>query len=150
MNSKKSKIIKFSINNWNHLYSLEHAILRDKQSTGKELTIFGEIRNEEILNHKDTSIHIRFRQVDSFPEYTKTVNSQLVLGQIKRTEDKLTSTLPVNGEVFEELRKNLMEYADIDGIHIVVSIGLLLDDNNWPVNKTFDVTKLDYAMKGDA
>jgi len=150
MKSTQVKTIKFSINNWNHLYSLEQAISRDKQSTGKELTIFGEIRNEDILDNKDTPIHITFYQVSGTPEYYKTEDNQLILGKIKRLENKLESRLPVNADVFEELRKNLMEYADIDGIHIVVSIGLILDQQNWLVDTQQAMVKLDYAMKGDA
>ncbi len=150
MKNTQTKIIKFSVNNWNHLYSLEQAISRDEQSTGKELTIFGRIRNEDILNNRDIPIHITFSQVDGIPEYRKTESGQLILGQIKHLEDRLESTLPVSACVFEELRKNLMEYADIDGIHIVVSTGILLTENNWPVNQTINIFKLDYAMKGDA
>jgi len=141
--------IKFSVNNWNHLYSLEQAILNNEQNTGKSLSITGTIRNESILDNKDTPVHIAFKQTDATPKYTQTETGQIILGQMLHLTDRLECSLAVNGKVFEELRKNLMEYADIDGIHIVVSIGLILEQQNWPVNTECSVIKLDYAMKGD-
>jgi len=141
---------KFSVNNWNHLYSLEQAILRDEQATGKKLSIEGTVRNEDILNNHDTLIHISFNQVDDIPQYHHHKDGHIILGQITRQQDKLESTIPVSENVFEELRKNLMEYADIDGINIIVSIGIISDKNLWPINTECAITKLDYAMKGDA
>jgi hypothetical protein len=150
MKSTQALIMKFSVNNWNHLYSLEQAILRDEQATGKDLTILGVIRNENILDKKDAAVCITFKQVDNIPKYNKTESGQIILGQIKRCEEKLESTLAVSNDVFEELRKNLMEYADIDGIHIVVSLGFISDQQDWEVGTERDIVKLDYAMKGDA
>ena len=143
------KTLKFSVNNWNHLYSLEQAVLKDQQITGKYLTISGLVNELDLLENKSTPVLITFNQVDDIYEYNKTKSGQIILGHIKRLNDKLESTLPVNGNVFEELRKNLMEYSDIDGIHIVVSIGLDSEPHDWPVNTEYSILKLDYAMKGD-
>jgi hypothetical protein len=143
-------LLKFSINNWNHLYSLEQAILNDELATGKQLSIEGTIRNELLLGKHDTPVHVTFNQVDGTPEYSRAENNLMILGKIKRQDKIIESTISVNTKVFEELRKNLMEYADIDGIHIVVSIGLISSDELWPINTEYSLVKLDYAMKGDA
>ncbi|HEY9052766.1 MAG TPA: hypothetical protein VIQ03_14540 [Gammaproteobacteria bacterium] len=149
MNSISIKTIKFSINSWSHLYSLEQAIERAEQATGKHLSINGIIRKEPLFNDRDTPITISFDQVDGIPDY-HTLGQHKILGQTTYDKDKLTCSLPVDERVFEELRKNLMEYADIDGIHIVVTLGLILQDNNWPQGTPADIVKLDYAMRGDA
>ena len=150
MKPEQIKTIKFSVNNWNHLYSLEQAILRDEQATGNNLSILGAIRNQDILNNQDTPISISFRQIDDIPKYDKTDNGHIILGQIIRLDDRLKSSLAVNRSVFDELRKNLMEYVDIDGIHIVVTIDVLMQQKEWPVGSEFSIIKLNYAMKGDA
>jgi len=141
--------IKFSVNNWDHLYSLEQAILNNEKNTGKLLSITGTIRNADILDNENINTHISFKQSDHFPEYAQTEIGQVILGQMTRLADRLECSLNVNEKVFEELRKNLMEYADIDGIHIIVTIGLITEKNNWPVNTMYPIIKLDYAMKGD-
>ncbi len=143
-------IIKFSVNNWTHLYSLEQAILSNEQNTGKSLCITGTIRNEALLDNKDTSAHISFIQTDASPEYARTKTGQIILGQMRHLTDRLECSLSISEKVFEELRKNLMEYADIDGIHIIVTVGLITEKNNWPVDTMYPIIKLDYAMKGDA
>lgn len=149
MTSPDIKIIKFSISSWSHLYSLEQAILHAEQASGKSLNITGIIRNEPLFNSKDTTINIHFNQINNTPPYLRE-GQHIILGQLRYVDGCLVSTLPVDAHVFEELRKNLMEYADIDGIHIVVTIGLLLKNNNWPQNTDINIVKLDYAMRGDA
>ena len=149
MDNLKIKTIKFSINNWSHLYSLEQAIQHAQQATGKHLSINGNIRKEPLFNDKDTPITINFNQVNDLPGY-RDLGQYLILGQMTYREDKLLCSLPVDKHVFEELRKNLMEYAGIDGIHIVVTVGLLLQNDKWPLNAPADIVKLDYAMRGDA
>ena len=42
-----------------------------------------------------------------------------------------------------------MEYADIEGIHIIITIGLLSDKDHWLEGEKLQIIKLDYAMKGD-
>ena len=150
MSRKPLHIVKFSINNWNHLYSLEQAINRAEEATGKNLGIAGKLRNQDFLDNKDTPVAINFYQVDNTPDYQRSPEGHMILGQMQHTETGLACQLPVDERVFEELKKNLMEYADIDGIHIVVSLGLLLNDKQWPLNETADIVKLDYAMRGDA
>lgn len=143
-------IIKFSVNNWDHLYSLEQAILNDEYNTGKTLSITGMIRNENFLTNIDTPIHITLNQVNGTPKYKRCADGQIILGKLRHHDDKLDCSIPVSENVFNELRKNIMEYADIDGIHIIVNLGLILNQNIFPIDTELSIIKLDYAMKGDA
>lgn len=144
----------FSINQWQHLYSLQQAIKYEQQRTGNRLVIQGQIHNEAFLQNHNTAINIEFLQSDSLPEY-KTIRLQAeseptpVLAQITLTES-LSAEIIVNRDVFEELRKNLLEYADIDGIHIVVTLGVASNDSRWKAGESLPLVTLDYAMKGDA
>ncbi|MCW8855708.1 MAG: hypothetical protein OQK76_02470 [Gammaproteobacteria bacterium] len=150
MQSSLVKLINFSVNNWLHLYSLEQAVQKERQMSGGSLSIYGNLRNCELLDGQDLPVEIVFNRAVNAPRYESTNNEMIILGNITRAEDKVTSTIPVDEYIFEELRKNLMEYADIEGIHIIVTLGILLDDDHWPANKTVKLVKLDYAMKGDA
>ena len=142
MQSSLIKLISFSVSNWIHLYSLEQAIQKQHMS-GASLSINGKIRNCELLANQYTPIDITFNKAIDFPQYPLTDSQAIVLGTITQQENKITSSLPVDEDVFNELRKNLMEYADIDGIHIIVTLGVLLDDNQWPVNETLKLVKLE-------
>jgi len=150
MQSSLIKLISFSVNNWIHLYSLEQAIQKNQLASGGSLSIHGKIMNCEWLDNQDMPVEITFNKATETPPYASTNEQTIILGKITRQDDKITSSIPVDENVFEELRKNLMEYADIDGIHIIVTLGVLLDDKQWPVNGTLKLVKLDYAMKGDA
>jgi hypothetical protein len=150
MQSSLIKLISFSVNNWIHLYSLEQAIKKEKQATGGSLSIHGNIRNCELLANQDVPVEIIFNKVTDTPQYEVSNTQTIILGEMNHQSDSINSTVSVDENVFEELRKNLMEYADIDGIHIIVTLGVLLDDDQWPDNKSAKLVKLDYAMKGDA
>ena len=150
MNKPEITQLRFSVSNWAHLYSLQQAILRAEKASGKTLSIHGKIRDASVLDNEDTPITVDFYQVDGTPNYSSDAHDQLVLGQMRRHPDGLHTALPVDASVFEEMRRNLMEYADIDGIHIIVSIGLRLANGNWPMQQSVDIIQLDYAMRGDA
>ncbi len=139
----------FSVNNWNHLYSLQAAVQHNQQGTGRSLTIQGRLLNQAFLQRQDTPVSIRFVQCDQPPEYTHE-QDQLVLARLQRKPDGLSCVIAVDRGVFEELRKNLMEYADIEGIHIMVSLELLSDQAEWPDNESLPLLELNYAMRGDA
>lgn len=143
------KTLTFSVNNWNHLYSLQAAVQHNQQGTGRSLTIQGRLLNQAFLQHQDTPVSIRFVQSDQPPEYARE-QDQLVLATLERKPDGLSCEIAVDRGVFEELRKNLMEYADIEGIHIMVSLGLPCDQAEWPDNESLPLLELNYAMKGDA
>lgn len=150
MNHTETHNLRFSVSQWQHLYSLQQAIQHAEQGTGKTLSITGKILNEPLLENQDTPVHIQFRQVEGTPEYQINLHNAMVLGQMQRTSQGLLSQLPVDARVFEELRRNLMEYADLDGIHIVVNLGIELDGATWPMDLQANILQLDYAMRGDA
>jgi len=150
MNNTNIKVLKFSINGWTHLYSLQQAIQHNQQGTGRTLSIDGRIIGNAFLNQQDTNISICFFQMDDTPEYTAIDADTFELAPIKFTQKNLHTEVAVDRQVFEELRKNLMEYADIDGIHIIVTLGVLSKDSVWQDDTTLSLLQLDYAMKGDA
>ena len=115
MPSTPLKIVKFSVNNWNHLYSLEQAINRAEEATGKNLGIQGKVRNLDFLDNQDMDVSINFHQVDEISDYDKTAAGDIILGQMIRKENSLECDLAVDDRVFEELRKNLMEYCLVLG-----------------------------------
>ena len=147
--SPELKNLSFSVNNWNHLYSLQAAVQHNQQGTGRSLTIQGRLLNQAFLQHQDTPVCIRFIQSDQPPEYASELD-RLVLARVQRAADGLNCEIAVDRGVFEELRKNLMEYADIEGIHIMVTLGLLSEQAEWPDNESLPLLELNYAMKGDA
>lgn len=162
------KQIKFSINNWDHLYSLQQAVAHNNQLTGRTLGIRGSVKNSAFLNHLDTGISITFVQLDSTPDYplkklpantADDTSGMPVLGTMTLSKQQLSTEISVDRNIFEELRKNLMEYADIEGIHIMVTLGLcdesehsveLPEEAVWAENQSLEIVQLDYAMKGDA
>ena len=150
MSNKLRHTFKFSANNWQHLYSIKQAIIKANDETGASLKINGTIRNDALLNQQDTKIEIIFKQVSDFSDYKKTQQDELILGQLKKNPDSLHTTLYINEAIFIELKKNLIEYVDIEGIHIVVSCTLLMQQDDWQEKSFFDIVSLDYAMRGDA
>ena len=146
------KTLSFPINQWGHLYSLQQAIRHQQQLNGSELKISGHISNHDFLQKKDTPVSIKFLQVDSSPTYALLDSNLYELGVMTLTDQQLKTEIKVARTVFEELRKNLMEYAEIDGIHIIVTLGFLSNTETeyWPENKALQIVQLDYAMKGDA
>ncbi len=140
----------FSVNNWQHLYSLQQAVSHNQQLTGSSLSIKGKALNQAFLDNNPTSISIEFSMHDSTPDYPLLHSGVYQLGTLKHSTDHLHTNICVDKKVFEELRKNLMEYADIEGIHIVVSIELFSDDPVYQAGKDYPIIELDYAMKGDS
>jgi len=150
MDNVNIKTLKFSINGWTHLYSLQQAVHHNDQRTGRTLSIEGRIIGNSFLNQHDSDISICFLQSNDTPKYKIVNECMLELSSIKLANKNLHTEVSVDKQVFEELRKNLMEYADIDGIHIIVTLGVLSKDSTWPENTSLSLVQLDYAMKGDA
>lgn len=144
------KLLKFPVNSWNHLYSLEQAIINSELSSANQLGIHGRIRNNDYLDRIDTDVDIHFQQTHDTPDYSRTTDQQLILGQVTRHEAGLVANLQIDSRVFNELKKNLLEYADIEGIHIMITLGILDDTSDWAIGTSRALLKLDYAMKGDA
>ncbi len=146
----KIQPLSFPVNNWEHLYSLQKAISHNDQLTGRKLSLSGQISNQPFLQNQATQIDINFIQVDQPPDYPLTGSDTHELGTITLTEQQLSTSIKIDRKVFEELRMNLMEYADIDGIHIMVTLGLLSNEKHWHNGKTLQIIQLDYAMKGNS
>ena len=70
--------LKFSVNNWQHLYSLKDAIRNAEEVSGKTLTISGTVRNDDLLAEHDTKIAIQFHQIAHFPQYATTTNNEII------------------------------------------------------------------------
>lgn len=149
MKTNNIQHLSFSINNWRHLYSLQKAITHNKQLTGRHLSISGQLINHAFLDNINTDIKIKFLQTDYPPEYIQAPNSEYILGVITLSNNTLSADINVDKGIFEELRKNLMEYADIEGIHIMVELGVLSDNETWDNDEDLNIIQLDYAMKGD-
>lgn len=139
----------FPINTWEHLYSLQQAISHHTQFTGRRLTIQSEIVNHVFLNKETTPVLINFIQVDQTPEYPLASSAAHKIAEITFSDKTLTTNINVDRSVFEELRKNIMEYSDIDGIHIMISLVILCDNKLWNADESLSVIELNYAMKGD-
>jgi hypothetical protein len=139
--------LRFALNTWQHLYSLQQAITQTDNLTGNRLLVNGIIRNEPLFDRHDMPISICFLQSAS-PPYRKTTDNRIIVGQLSRN-DTLHADIPVDTNVFAELKKNLVEYIGLEGIHIVVTAGLILPANGWQQNTAADIVQLDYAMKGD-
>lgn len=150
MSNPTLQLLKFSINGWTHLYSLQQAILHNQQHTGRTLDIKGRVVGNAFLNRLDTDINISFLQAEGIPEYPVVEGKNLSLGLLSLSNNQIETQISVDRQVFEELRKNLMEYADIEGIHIIVTLGLLSSETVWKNHTSLNLIQLDYAMKGDA
>jgi len=142
--------LSFPANNWSHLYSLQQAISHNKQQTGRKLSIRGRILNQPFLQNIDTKISIDFNQVEQTPDYPLINPDLYELGLMTFKPHQLETNIKIDRRVFEELRKNLMEYADIEGIHIMITLGLLSNSEHWQIDETLQIVQLDYAMKGDS
>ena len=140
-------VFKFVLNTWQHLYSLQQAIQQTGHFTGNRLRVSGVIRNQGVFNNRDMPIELTFSPSDN-PQYQKTADQQLIFGQLSGNDD-LHADIQVNAAVFKELKQNLIEYMSIEGIHILVTIGLSYAETTWHPLATADIVQLDYAMKGD-
>ena len=140
----------FTINHWQHLYSLQQAVEYNKQISGQTIEIKGRVLNQPFLQHHDTPISLFFQQANEVPQYKQTPSGQTILGNLEFIQQQLRGNIKIDRRVFEELRKNLLEYAEIDGIHIVCSLGVLKETDEWQDGESFSLLQMDYAMKGDA
>lgn len=138
--------IRFPLNTWQHLYSLQQAVQQSGNFSGNQLLVNGVIRNEALFDQRDIPVQIAFSQ-SATPQYKMTADNQIILGQLFR-DDTLHTEIQIDAPVFAELKKNLVEYIGIEGIHIVVTLGLKLPDNGWQQKTAADIVQLDYAMKG--
>ncbi|RDH82438.1 MAG: hypothetical protein DIZ80_09095 [endosymbiont of Galathealinum brachiosum] len=126
------------------------AISHNEQQTGRKLSINGKIPGQAFLQNHNTSVSINFLQVDETPDYPVTESGLHKLGVMTFSGQQLETNIEIDRNVFEELRKNLMEYGDIEGIHIMITLGILSNEEHWQQNDALTIVQLDYAMKGDS
>ncbi len=134
--------IKFSVNQWTHLYSLTQAIQHQADNSGRSLLIEGQLPATPL---PADSIRLGFIHSTETPFYGQTENGQIQLGLVQLENKQLTGEIHVADDVFNELKKNLIEYADIEGIHIIFNLQL----TSGPQVQQWQIIQLDYAMKGD-
>lgn len=113
------------------------------------MSINGRLLNQPFLDNVDTRISINFLQSDTPPDYPCSETGEYLLGVMTFSRHQLSTEITVDRNVYEELRKNLTEYADIDGIHIIISLEVLSHNDHWQENEQLNIIQLDYAMKGD-
>ena len=138
---------KFALNTWQHLYSLQRAVDHTDNLSGNSLVVKGIVHNAPLFNRPEVPIEICFTASDQ-PHYKKSAGHQIIFGQLKYN-NALTAEIPVSTDVFNELKKNLQEYLGIDGIHIMITVGLIHLDHPWQASDSADIVQLDYAMKGE-
>ncbi len=136
--------VKFSVNTWAHLYSLSQAVKYQTDNSGRCLQIKGKLTSSE-WSASAQNIQLHFIHSNDKPHYKLDVEQRPVFGQLMLDHGQLTATITVPNDSFNELKKNLIEYADIEGIHIVFSLELTPTNNA----ECWDIIELDYAMKGD-
>lgn len=118
--------VKFPINRWKHLYSLEQAILHASEDTGRQLIVDGASPSVECLSNQKLNFELCLVNVSQYPQYRKLHGGQMVLATLVYDEEKqiLTGEMQIDNEVFDELRNNIIEYSGIDGIFIEATLGL--------------------------
>ena len=138
---------KFHLNTWQHLYSLQQALQQTLNFSGNRLIIAGVIRNEAFFSRRDMPVQLTFTEATA-PQYKKNADNKFIFGQLHRG-DELTGDIYIDARVFAEIKKNLVEYIGIDGIHMQITIGIDLTGADWQHKTSADITQLDYAMQGD-
>ncbi|MDH5424641.1 MAG: hypothetical protein OEY29_06605 [Gammaproteobacteria bacterium] len=120
------RYLKFPINRWKHLYSLEQAILHASEDTGRHLLIGGSCPAVDFLASQKLSFELTMVNVSQYPQYRKLHDGHLVLASLIYDAGKqsLKGEMQIDSQVFEELRNNIVEYSAIDGIFIEATMGL--------------------------
>ena len=142
--------VKFPINRWKHLYSLEQAILHASEDTGRHLLIDGTCPAVEFLANQKLNFELTLVNVSQYPQYRKLHGGQLVLATLHYDENELIlrGEMMVDSQVFEELRNNIIEYSAIDGIFIETTIGLRIPADGKLVNGAeTEMVSFEYAMR---
>lgn len=148
--------LKFPINQWKHLYSLEQAVKHAVDDTGRRLMIDGSCPSVAFFDNQKLLFELTLVNVADYPDYRQTstgdrVLSELTLSLNDEGEALLSGEMQLDNQVFEELRKNILEYSLIDGIFIEMQLTVLWPDNiTTPAdvtNNNIDMLSLHYAMR---
>ncbi|MCK5336586.1 MAG: hypothetical protein KAQ67_10510 [Gammaproteobacteria bacterium] len=150
MSEQVYRYLKFPINRWKHLYSLEQAILHASDDTGRQLVVEGSCSKLDFLAIQKLDFELTLVNVSQYPQYRKLHGGHMVLATL--TYDSGSQTLKgemmVDSQVFEELRSNIIEYSAIDGIFIEAELGLRFADKDTLENgEKVDMISFQYAMR---
>ena len=150
MSEQVYRYLKFPINRWKHLYSLEQAILHASDDTGRQLVVEGSCSKLVFLAIQKLDFELTLVNVSQYPQYRKLHGGHMVLATL--TYDSGSQTLKgemmVDSQVFEELRSNIIEYSAIDGIFIEAELGLRFADKDTLENgEKVDMISFQYAMR---
>ncbi len=144
------RYVKFPINRWKHLYSLEQAILHASEDTGRRLIIDGSCPVVDFLDNQKLDFELTLVNVTQYPQYRKLHGDQRVLASLRYDEKtrSLKGEMQVDNQVFEELRNNIIEYSAIDGIFIEATLGLRFERDKMPVEgEEIEMIAFEYAMR---
>jgi len=144
------RYLKFPINRWKHLYSLEQAILHASEDTGRHLVIDGSCPSVEFLAGQKLNFELTLVNVTQYPQYRKLHGGHLILATLTYDEEALMlkGEVKVDSQVFEELRNNIVEYSAIDGIFIETTLGLRFPDQKLlAAGEQIEMISFEYAMR---
>ena len=150
MSEQVYRYLKFPINRWKHLYSLEQAILHASDDTGRRMVVEGSCPVVDFLSNQALNFELTLVNVSQYPQYRKLHGGHLVLASLAYDESNqcLKGEMMVDGQVFEELRNNIIEYSAIDGIFIEAELGLRFNDkDNLDNAETVEMIAFQYAMR---
>lgn len=144
------RFLKFPINRWKHLYSLEQAILHASDDTGRRLVVEGSCPAVSFLANQKLNFELTLVNVSQYPQYRKLHGGQMVLASLVYDDKSLSlkGEMMVDSQVFEELRNNIIEYSAIDGIFIEAELGLRISDkDSIDNNEKVEMVSFQYAMR---
>ena len=144
------RYVKFPINRWKHLYSLEQAILHASEDSGRRLVIDGSCPVVDFLENQKLNFELTLVNVTQYPQYRKLHGDQRVLASLRYDEkaQSLKGEMQVDSQVFEELRNNIIEYSAIDGIFIEATLGLRFQRDKLPAEADeIEMIAFEYAMR---
>lgn len=150
MSEQVCRYLKFPINRWKHLYSLEQAILHASEDTGRRMVVEGSCPVVDFLSKQKLNFELTLVNVSQYPQYRKLHGGYMVLATLSYDEasQSLKGEMMIDSQVFEELRNNIIEYSAIDGIFIEAELGLRFSDNDALVNgEKIEMIAFQYAMR---
>lgn len=150
MAEQNYRFLKFPINRWKHLYSLEQAILHASNDTGRRLVVDGSCPAVDFLANQKLNFELTLVNVSQYPQYRKLHGGQMVLAELFYDEktQSLKGEMMIDSQVFEELRNNIIEYSAIDGIFIEAELGLRFSEkDSLEKGEKIEMIAFQYAMR---
>lgn len=150
MTEQTYRFLKFPINRWKHLYSLEQAILHASDDTGRRLVVEGNCPSVDFLANQKLNFELTLVNVSQYPSYRKLHGGQMVLATLVYDEaaQALKGEMAIDSQVFDELRNNIIEYSAIDGIFIEAELGFRMSDKAALANgDEIELIAFQYAMR---